>query len=208
MGYLLNPVMLQSSLPSLKQVLFFTQVLHLLCRSGREIFRVGTEPPAACPAVGPCRGVPSLLEAWAEAGDQLSRMPSVMQSPFSLLHIQISPTCWSAFDKGGSLSSASFLLARLTQQLAGICSSSSFARFTAAEILPPAPSQSSQQLPPTRVSLQGGLQRWDLSSPVCPSCLCPERCSAGESPPQDLLLCCSCSPSPQDPRPAETEGLI
>lgn len=129
--------MLQSSLRSLKQGLFFTQILHLLRRSGRETFRVGTEPPAAHPAVGLRQGVPSLLEAWAEAGNRLSRMQSVMQSPFSLLHTQISPTCWFAFDKGGSLSPAAFLLARLAQQLAGICSSSSSARFSAAEIPPP-----------------------------------------------------------------------
>lgn len=42
----------------------------------------------------------------------------MMQSPFSLLHTQISHTCWFAFDRGVSLPPAAFLLARLSQQLA------------------------------------------------------------------------------------------
>ena len=144
----------------------FLQILHLLCRSGRETFRVGTEPPEAGPAVGLHWGVPSLLEAWAEAGDWLSRMWSVMQSPFSLLHTQISPTCWFVFDKGGSLSPAAFPLARLAQQLAGICSSSSFARFSAAEI--PSPELKLPAAQPTRVPLQGGFAEMGAVLPCLP----------------------------------------
>lgn len=69
--------------------------------------------PQSLPSSGTVLGSPSWLEAWAEAGDRLSRMRSVIQSPSSLLHTQTSPTCWFAFDKGGSLSPAAFLPARL-----------------------------------------------------------------------------------------------
>lgn len=134
---------------------------------------MGTEPPptpSACPAAEQCWGVPSLLEAWAEAGDWLSRMQRVMQSPFSLLRTQISPTCRLVFDKGGSLPPAAFLLARLAQQLAGICSSSSFARSSAAEILPKAESPSDSHYPCVSA---GWICRDGSCPPLCGSWVMP-----------------------------------
>lgn len=82
--------MLQSPLTRLS--LFFTQILYLLCRSAKETFWVGTEPSCSPPSSEAMLGNPALLKK-AEAGAWLSRIQSVRQSPFSLLHTQISHTC-------------------------------------------------------------------------------------------------------------------
>lgn len=134
MGRLLTPGILQSTFYKTSAFLHpdFASVMQKWQRNVQGGHR-------ACTGVGPCRGVPP---GWRRGqrqvtGYRLSRMQSGMQSPFSLLGTQISPTCRFAFDKGGSLSPAVFLLAGLAQQLADICSSSSSARFSAAEISPP-----------------------------------------------------------------------